>query len=69
MKSESSRTEKKGGTMSRRDLLKRIACGGLALTGAAGALAACAPNVTEDEATTEDEAPSYSLPTEDGRWL
>lgn len=69
MQSESSKTQEKDNRISRRDLLKRMACGGFALTGAAGALAACVPGVTEaEESTGEGEAPSYSLPTEDGRW-
>lgn len=69
MESESSKTQEKDRTISRRDLLKRMACGGFALTGAATALSACAPGVMEaEEATAERGAPSYSLPTAEGRW-
>jgi hypothetical protein len=69
MESEIGETQEKDSRISRRDLLKRMACGGFALTGAASALAACAPGVMEvEESTVEGEAPSYGLPTEDGRW-
>jgi len=69
MESESRKTQQKDSGISRRDLLKRIACGGFVVTGAAGALAACAPHLMEaEESTGEGDAPSYSLPTEDGRW-
>ncbi|MGD2179282.1 MAG: hypothetical protein PVG71_15840, partial [Anaerolineae bacterium] len=58
--------------ISRRELLKRMACGGLALTGVGTALSACAPALTraeEEGATpTAARARSYHLPTDEGLW-
>jgi len=80
MKAENDRAENHQRTVSRRELLKGLAFGGLALTGAAGALKACAPLVREIDEPQIDEreadegetrrpgAPSYRLPTEDGEW-
>lgn len=67
-------------TYTRREVLKGLACGGLALTGAAAVLPACAPLLSEiDERRTEEREadqedpselgpPTYRLPTEDGAW-
>ncbi len=57
-------------TISRRELLKGVACGSLALLGAASALPACAPlaREVEESSPARGDAPSYVLPTRDGRW-
>ncbi|MFW6115458.1 MAG: hypothetical protein ACOC7Y_00190 [Chloroflexota bacterium] len=70
MKRPSEGSQSKDGTISRRELLKGVACGGLVLIGAAGALPACAPLVGEAEESSpaRGEAPSYPLPTDEGRW-
>ena len=56
--------------LSRRELLKRLACGGLAASGLGTLLSACAPDVTEvrEEVTapTTESAPSYYLPNDEG---
>ncbi len=58
--------------ISRRELLKRLACGGLAVTGAGTLLSACAPDLiqTEEQSATPTaaRAPSYYLPTDEGLW-
>ncbi len=70
-----------GSRLSRRELLKSMACGGLVLTGAASLLSGCARQVRElderltgdrerDEGeTAEARALTYRLPTEDGDWI
>lgn len=69
---EHEETRGKNNQMTRRQLLKRMACGSLALTGAGTALSACAPDPipTEEWEATPDapEAPSYYLPTDEGLW-
>lgn len=56
--------------ISRHELLKRMACGGLAVTGAGTLLSACVPDLIQTEeqnaTPTAGRAPSYYLSTE--RW-
>lgn len=63
----------KNNRISRRELLKRMACSGLAASGIGTLLSACAPDGTDAEETglapkKDPAATSYHLPTEDGRW-
>ena len=57
---------------SRRELLKRMACGTLAVSGVGTWVSSCAPGAIDapEETSTRhrDEAPSYVLPTDEGRW-
>ncbi len=73
--------ERGGSGLSRRELLKGMAYGGLLLTGAASVLSACGRQVPEiddpraddlkgdERETGEARAPTYRLPTEDGDWI
>jgi len=57
--------------LTRRELLKRLACGGLVVSGAGTLLSGCEPapiDAHEQGRDDDDEAPSYRLPTSAGLW-
>jgi hypothetical protein len=72
MKRTSDEGHDKRNQISRRQLLKRMACGGLALTGAGAILSACGPDLiqAEEQGATPGaaRAPSYYLLTDEGLW-
>ena len=80
MKTDDDQVERGQRTLSRREVLRGLACGGLACTGAAGLLSACAVPEREiierraegEEAnqrtTGESGPPTYRLPTDEGGW-
>lgn len=60
-----------GRCLTRRELLKRLACGGLVASGVSTVLTACEPapiDAREPLSDEKEEAPSYELPTSDGLW-
>lgn len=70
MKKRASESESRIQTLSRRELLKRLACGGLAASGVGTLLSACTRGMTEvrEEVTapTTESAPAYYVPNDEG---
>jgi len=72
MKNRPDERDHKTTGLSRRELLKRMVCGGLAASGVGTLLSSCTPGTIDarEEASTsgQEEAPSHELPTEEGLW-